>query len=459
MREKGHNWHAIMVGIVIVLIFALVYAMNYYTPLFADDYSYMYSFSTGERIMRITEIWDSQKVHYHSLNGRSVTHTLAQLFLLVGDCAFNFWNSLAFVLLLLVICVHGTGNVRRLRADIVIAVAAMVFLATPAFGQSFLWITGAANYLYGVLIVMLVLLPYRLQAASEKIHAVLHAKEIVKALLMLIAGIIAGWTNENMSIAVIAMMVGFIVVLLVRKKPIYLWNITGVVGAIIGCLVMLLSPGTSNRLQNAGGSGGIVMWIRRAVFYTCDMVVNLQTVLILVVALLTVYIYRRLYGKLVKDMWKNIKNDMAIPAVYLLGFLASVYSMIVSPQFPKRAWSGPTILLVVVTLLLCEIVIISEKPLVAGKRTAWLLLVLLCIPTYIYAVLELKNIDAAYCERVSTIQIAVDAGEKSAEVSQICGWSGYSCYESGGDLNEDSTLWPNTVLAKYYGLEEIICDE
>lgn len=74
MKQKERHLRVIMVGSVIVLIYALVYALNYYTPLFADDYSYMYSFSTGERITSVTEIWESQKAHYHSLNGRSVTH-------------------------------------------------------------------------------------------------------------------------------------------------------------------------------------------------------------------------------------------------------------------------------------------------------------------------------------------------------------------------------------------------
>ena len=57
----------ITIALVTVLIGVLFYALNYYTPLYADDYSYSFSFSTGERMETPAQIVDSQIGHYKIL--------------------------------------------------------------------------------------------------------------------------------------------------------------------------------------------------------------------------------------------------------------------------------------------------------------------------------------------------------------------------------------------------------
>ena len=91
-EERRAQIHNIAVLLITLLIGFLFYALNYYMPLFADDYSYSFSFSTGERIESISQIVDSQIGHYQNINGRSITHSLAQVFLLAGDDVFNFTN-------------------------------------------------------------------------------------------------------------------------------------------------------------------------------------------------------------------------------------------------------------------------------------------------------------------------------------------------------------------------------
>lgn len=63
-----------------VLVLIAVYVLNYYTPLYADDYSYSFSYLNGERIVSFSQLIDSQIAHYQKVNGRSVVHFLAQLF-------------------------------------------------------------------------------------------------------------------------------------------------------------------------------------------------------------------------------------------------------------------------------------------------------------------------------------------------------------------------------------------
>lgn len=91
-KTRNAKLYNVTIALITLLIGFLFYILNYYTPLFADDYSYSFSFSTGERMESISQIIDSQIGHYQNTNGRSITHSLAQMFLLAGDDTFNFIN-------------------------------------------------------------------------------------------------------------------------------------------------------------------------------------------------------------------------------------------------------------------------------------------------------------------------------------------------------------------------------
>ena len=446
--------------LVTLSIGVLFYVLNYYTPLYADDYSYSFSFLTGEKMTSISQIVSSQIGHYHRINGRSITHALAQVFILVGDDVFNYLNVFFFLALLYLIYFHACGSFKNFSVAKISVIAMLLFLSCPAFGQSFLWITGAANYLYGILIILCVLLPYRWQANGGGVVRPLWL-EIIMASVYLLLGIIAGWTNENTSVAMIVMIIGYILLFYVKSIKIRAWNITGGIGCVIGCILMLLSPGTASRLSSVGGSGGIVSWIRRAIFYSCDMVINLQWMLLLFAVLVCMYIYQKSkeLKKCSSQEIKAIFMESGVTFIYLVGFLASVYSMIVSPQFPGRAWSGPVVIFLVSIINLCSLVDMSGIKTKMGKCIAIVFLMLVCAATYMYAYLELRNIDAAYHARVSAIETAVASNEASVDLPNICGWSGYSCYTASGDLNSDSSQWPNTAIAKYYGIDFINCSD
>ena len=79
---------------VLAALFALMLALNAYTPLMMDDYDYSFSWATGERLAGVMDIFASQWAHYAIWGGRSVTHFLAQLFLYLGKPVFNIANAL-----------------------------------------------------------------------------------------------------------------------------------------------------------------------------------------------------------------------------------------------------------------------------------------------------------------------------------------------------------------------------
>ena len=131
--------------------------------------------------------------------------------------------------------------------------------------------------------------------------------------------------------------------------------------------------------------------------------------------------------------------------------------MIVSPLFPERAWSGPIILSLISLISLNSLIDMSDIKLKIGKTMTISFILILSLATYVNVFFELKNVDSFYDKRIHIIENAVLNGEKSIEIPSVSGESGYSCYSAHGDLNADSNEWPNTAIAQYYEVDEIIC--
>ncbi len=160
LREKGYS-NMLCLGLVLLITGVLFYLLEFYTPLYADDYSYLYSFENGERISTLQDIIKSQTAHYYEWTGRVFVHALAQAFLLLGKNYFNFINTIAFLILGVLIFYHGTESRLRDRPLLLLMIYCFLFLFTPDFGESFLWVTGASNYLYGIAINLIYLIPFR----------------------------------------------------------------------------------------------------------------------------------------------------------------------------------------------------------------------------------------------------------------------------------------------------------
>lgn len=73
---------------IFVGIFLLILLCNSLTKLVADDFCYKFSWENGEQITNVWQIFPSMLAHWHSINGRLVTHFFVQLFLLMPKFVF-----------------------------------------------------------------------------------------------------------------------------------------------------------------------------------------------------------------------------------------------------------------------------------------------------------------------------------------------------------------------------------
>jgi hypothetical protein len=122
-----------------------------------------------------------------------------------------------------------------------VLVAAMLVASTPGAGELFCYRPVTGNYVFGFLLQLLLILPYRIHLGAPR------RRGPAFAIALLGAGLLAGMTNEHTGPAVIAMLAAALWWQRRRRDRCPPWMITGLVGLVVGYLALLLAPGQSVR--------------------------------------------------------------------------------------------------------------------------------------------------------------------------------------------------------------------
>lgn len=440
---------ALVTLLALLLIIAVqMYVLNIQTPLCRDDYSYSYTFAVTEgkyKISNIKDVIESQINHYKVLNGRVITHTICQSFLIFDKSVFNVFNTVAFVLLVVLITFHSTKKLDSKALLTALFAFLCLWYFTPAFGDSFLWLTGACNYLWGILIIYSYLLVQNKAIEGYTPHK--GALNILIYPVYFIFAFITGATNENTGAALLVMSVTVALISIIKHKRVYALSIVGFWGNFSGFLFMILAPGQSVRLENNGGMGNFDLWLKRIGYISRDFY-KYHKILMLAFALL-----------LVIAIIKKVKIEkLFVPIVFFTGTLASVYSMILSPYFPERAWCGPTVLFVTTVLsLACALLPDIRKRYIVGLvGVACAILGYAFAEDYKIAYADVTAINQAVTEREALIDEAKAQGITTVELEPIKDNSRFTPYVDFDDLNNNPDNWPNTALAMYYELDKVI---
>ncbi len=312
-------------GAFLCLFFCFILFLNIKTPLIGDDFVYSFIYQTNQRLTSISDVFYSQYLHYYKWGGRSVVHFIAQSLLLTNNSlTIDIINSLGFIGFILVLHYHIIG---KLKGEISILIISFTFtwFFQPVFAETILWVTGSSNYLWGTLIILLFLLPYRLYKSKEESML----RSTVFSILMFIGGIIGGWTNENTAAAMIVMVLCVILYCKLNKQKIPVWMYTGLIGAIIGYVTMIIAPGNFARAEGTSISPFLIIY--RISTYTQRFVTYLGLLNLAITILMIVY---------VKINSNNRKAVLSHVLIYFIGIFISIYIMVASPGFPARAWFG-----------------------------------------------------------------------------------------------------------------------
>ncbi len=442
--EDMGKWERTFAYALIACAVLAFFSLNLLTPVQRDDWSYSFNFLTKERIGSFDDIQESLVIHYQKVNGRIPVHFLAHLFLWMGKGAFNAVNTLAFTGLVTLVYFHAFGALRPFRPYAWLAAFLSLWLLTPAFGESFLWVTGAANYLYGMLLILFFLIPYRRLLNGEDRYARLKVSAVCYALL---TGIAAGWTNENTAGALFVLLLCLLIWRLLEKKPVPAWFYAGLLGVAAGLCLMVGAPGERSRLDTAGGTGGVSAMLYRAAVLTVKLGRYLWPGILLWLLLLVCFL-----------RGGRKKHALVLPLVFLLAGLAALYSMALSPQIPNRVWSGPIVYFTISALALWDACGVRVER--ARVRVA---LVTLCaalaLASYAVQAPKLAATKVAFDARAADAAEQLAQGERALNLASVCG-SGvrFDAAERAGDITADAEHWLNLALARYLGADSVTAE-
>ena len=419
------------------------FSLNLLTPILRDDYSYAFNFLTKEPIGSFGDIFESLAIHYEKVNGRLPVHFLAHLFLWMGKGAFNAINTAAFAGLTLLVYFHAYGTLREFRPYSCLAVFLGLWMLTPAFGESFLWVTGASNYLYGILLILLYLVPYRRLLDTER--SVSRPWHVPLALL---GGVLAGWTNENTAGALLLVLLCLLARRLAERKPVPPWFYAGLLGVAAGLCLMVFAPGELSRLDGAGGAGGFAAMLRRVLVITAKLGWRLWPGALLWMALLVCFLRKGCD-----------KKRLIEPLVFLLAGCAALYAMALSPQIPDRVWSGPIVYFLISALTLYRA---AGEPRIQNDRVRVGLVTLcaaLALACYAVEAPKLAATSAAFAAREAEAVEQLAAGRRTLTLASVHGSGArFDAAEVPRDITEDPEHWLNQALARYLGADSVVAN-
>lgn len=328
----------------VLVVGSFFLALNFLYPVYLDDWHYSFNLAGGGRIANALDIIKGQYVHYFEWGGRSVLHAIAQFLLWIGSPWNDILNTAAYICLVLMIYfVANKGN--KTNTILFIYINIFIWFTLPSLSQNLIWTTGSANYLWGGLLVFSLLYYYTSFYNTEDDN-----DSKLKVLGIFLLGILAGWTNENTSIALIFFLIGLIVLLKYQRRKVPLWMKIGLIGVIIGCVVMLLAPGNTIRSKND-------LWVAHQLkeadlsfyFYRFVTVTKLAYQYLLAPCLV--------YLLLLVLYWKNSKKERRKETLFLSLLFAATsaiatIAMSGSPMFPERTWFGILLFLITGNMIL-----------------------------------------------------------------------------------------------------------
>ena len=427
-QYSGVRVHAALFVFALTLIFCGMLILNMLTPLQADDYDYMFSWDTGRPLSGVTDILKSQAVHYRIWGGRSVTHTLTQIFLFLGKPLFNIVNSLMYLILLMVIFRLGGVTLSRFPTGLLLAVHLCLFLFLPFFGVVFLWLDGSCNYLFGTTLALLPLLIGK----SRTEDGFFSRRQFLP--LMMVLFFVGGWTNENTAAGILASGI----LLFVSKwkqvgKPDKGW-LAGLLFETAGVALMLLAPGNRERAQEYVIDSFLPEYGRRMIY------VLFYALRFCGVLWIPLGIFLFLNRKRAAFSMKRLSCAMAAALATL--------ALIGSPEVSDRTYLGPFVLLL--AQCLSEIRILTKERVNRECHAVTAVFTALTLGMFFWASYAVSLHAARWQTQLDRIKQAAEAGETSVTLSTVTSLSPYTMTIL---IEQNPDDWPNSTLGKWFGIK------
>lgn len=239
--------------LVLSLVGVAFLLLNLFTFTYCDDYPYAFFLNAdgviepSHRINSISDILLSQYHHYFYANGRILDNGLVQWFMSLNNKhIFDVCNTLVFMGYIFFL--QKVSN-RQDRKSTILTVALLLGLMR-AFGELFLWMSGCLNYLWGGLFNLTFL--YELRRHYND-------KNITTGWWLILLSLLAGWWQEGFSIGITVALCISIGYEWWCKRPWAAVPLMMAAAYIAGTLLLVLSPGTLDRMARDGADGSYML--------------------------------------------------------------------------------------------------------------------------------------------------------------------------------------------------------
>lgn len=394
-------------GVVLLTGFFFL-SLNMLYPIYLDDWHYSFNLIDGERLSGLSDIFRSQYIHYFTWGGRSVLHSIAQFMLWIGEPWCDILNTIAYIALILIIY-SIVNKENKVNTILFVYINVFIWFSLPSFSQNILWTTGSANYLWGGLLVFWLIYYYTSYYLTDK-----DTNSNLKVAGIFILGLLAGWSNENVGVALIFFLIALLILFKYQKRKIPLWMIVGLIGTVIGCVTMILAPGNAVRSKND-------LWVAHQLkeadlsfyFYRFVTVTKLAYNYLFIpcaiyIILLVVYWF--------KSKKEKRKEKLLLSLLFLATSAVATMAMSGSPMFPERAWFGIFILLITGAMILYANIDFSTT--IAKVLNYSIFAIILCIYFFSWKenYTELSKFSEVCIQRDKMIKTERERGIKDIEI-------------------------------------------
>lgn len=415
-------------------IFALMLALNILTPYICDDFTYNLNFLTKEPLGGFFEIFESMYAHSYKMNGRLISHGLAQVFMLLPPMVFDVVNAAVFTgTLLLLHRLCGSKSALLLGASF-----CLLWMNLPVFGQVVLWQVGAINYFWSLTALLIFITPELLRLREGK--ALLTKKWHWAAFC--IYGFFFGWYNEIASFVGIVMVPCLMILgLWLNKEKLKVYRFLPVAFAVLGYLVMLSMPA-----QAANKSGGLTPALLAERLGNCFTMLQTHCgFLLLLFALLASWC----------TMARVHKKSILGATLLAVAAICANFMPIAASYYPERCMCTTVLLLVMAIIWLAWELSMTRVFSVVAAGAA--LLAVLTIPSGISGCRDILSCWRQNQLREQTIAAAIESDDPDVTANVVIPLTPWSGYWDLRDLStEDPETWPNHSMAVFYGIDSII---
>lgn len=436
------NW-IFNIGI-IAIISSCFYRLNQITGYTGDDFLYHFIYNGEWPTKHISAIhnvidWIHSTINQTQMwNGRFVAQSLVQLFMQFPKEVFNIANTIAFLLVGLLINLIARRRFREINPVYLLGTYCAMFFFLPDFGRAVLWLSGSFNYLWMPLFYLSYFWVLRWQYLPKKHMGVFTTFMIILAFLV-------GATNENIGPVFVIFTYFYYVCSQNPRIKQYTYPCTF---SCMAGFILLITHNTGEAASEKGHAFQIGTIINGLIKYD-GILLALAIGLILILSIQNHF--RRI----------DLNNDIMIIGLLTAGALASIGALILSPQIPPRTYFGSVIFLITACL-------VGINRLIQLTKLTWILPLACTLTISCVAFQRYNNVYPKLLsnyERFYTAEQAALTAKKHHKdriyvpgMNPACSYSAYNetaYLEAGSNPN---VLWENTWMAKYYGIKRIYVD-